>query len=231
MSTRIVINTPSGNVYSEHPVSNMVITNPVHGDPIGYSSNGSMVNAPVVWIDLLGEITTRSGGGASAPVVKQFDAAGVYFENATDGGSTQLYFAYHIPHHYKPNTDSYIHLHHSVANSSTGKTVWLVHAAFAKLGDPFPAFKKLANIEYTYQGLSDVRRHIVTEIPLSSAGGSATTLANSELEVDGVLLVRMRRERNANGDTMVDEPVFLFFGDCHLQAVSSGTQFRAPPFR
>lgn len=240
MTDKVVIN--NSGINSTLDVDTRVVgalpSAPVHGNPLSYNSGtNSFTTDNEVWKDLTGEFSMRSAGGGALPfTISQFDIAGNVWEYATtdSGGQvSQAYFTFHWSHEHKPLTDTYFHLHIGTNVSITTTTSFQVFASFAKRGDLFPVMKQLSNITYTFQGATDLRRHIVVEVPLSTAVATATTLANSELETDGILNIHVRYQRGLAPDNMGNtSKTFLFFADVHyLSDMAGGTLNRAAPFR
>lgn len=210
----------------------------VHGQALAYDATQTRFDTSVeVYKDLTGEFTQRSAGGGALPfTLNQFDIAGRIWEwSTTDsaGQVSQAYFTYHWPHDHKPNTDTFFHLHIGTNVSITTTTSFQVFASFAKRGNIVPVMKQLANITYTFTGAADLRRHIVVEIPMSTAVATGTTLANSELETDGILNIYVLYTRGLAPDTMANASrTFLFFADVHyLSDMGGGTLNKQAPFR
>ncbi len=210
---------------------------PVHGHAIQYdSTSDTYKNGTDCYIDLIGELTQRSAGGGALPMtLTAFDLASRIWTYATTSGAgqvSQFFMAYHWPHAYKPGSDTFIHLHIGTNLSITTTTSFQVFACFAKRGQIVPVMTQLQNITYTFQGASDLRRHIVVEVPLSTSGGSANTLDSSTLETDGILYAYFRYERGLAPDNMANSPTFVFTADCHiLTDMGSGTKNKEAPFR
>lgn len=215
------------------------ITPPVHGQSLAWDADEARYDNDVeTHVDVVGELTMRSAGGGALPMtLSQFDIDGRIWNYATtdSGGQvSQFFMQYHLPHCHKPNSDTWFHLHIGTNVSITTTTVFQVFATFAKRGEIVPApMTQLANISYTFTGAPDLRRHIVVEVPLSTAGGSATTLNNAVLETDGLVFVYVRYQRGANGDNMANtSKTFVFQADLHIKTdMGHGTKNRAAPFR
>lgn len=239
MTDKVVIN--NSGINSALDVDTRVVgalpTAPIHGQQMTYNSTNNTFNTNVlVWKDLTGVFDQRTAGGGALPfTIQQYDVNGRVYEWATtDGGGTisQGYFTFHINHDYAINTDTFIHLHLSTNANITTTCAFQVWAGFAKSGEVFPELKQLADITYTFQGATDVRKHHVIEVPLSTSVATATTLANSEIEVDGIMQVYLRYQRGANGDNMANASrTFIHFCDIHHQSNIEGTLNKVAPFR
>jgi hypothetical protein len=174
-----------------------------------------------------------SGGGANPFTLYQYDTAGYYWEYSTTDGIgkiSQGYMSFHIPHDWLPGTDMFIHLHISTTSTTTKTCAFLVRAGVAKSGSVIPSLASIGTISNTFAGAADVRRHIVSEIPLTGIG----LLAVSDMEVDGIIFVHLYYQRGANGDNMgTTERTYIHFMDVHYQGdgVLSGTRYKVAPFR
>lgn len=241
--SQVVIQNISTKVNTHLPFSPAVtgdVVVPVHGQALAWDGTQSRYdNDVLVWKDLTGVIDFRSAGGGALPFTfaqYSVDANQVWEYGTTTGAGqvSQAYLTFHYPHDARPNTDTFFHLHISTNISITTTTSFQVWAGFAKRDTGiFPALKQLANITYTFAGAGDVRRHIVVEVPLSTAVATATTLANSELETDGILQIYVRYQRGLAPDTMANNSItFLHFADVHYQSdMGGGTFSRSTPFR
>lgn len=240
--SQVVIQNVSTKTNSYLPFSPAVTgdpTPPVHGQSLAWDGDEARYDNDVLgWKDLTGQIYFRSAGGAALPfVLSQFSAiADEVWEYGTATGAGHIskgYLTFHWPHDYRPGTDTFIHLHISTNLSITTTTSFELYAGFAKSGGVFPALKRLANVTYTFQGAVDQRKHLVVEVPLSTTVATATTLANSELETDGILQVYIRYQRGLAPDTMANNSItFLHFCDVHYQSdMGGGTKNRVAPFR
>lgn len=217
------------------------ITPPVHGQSLAWDGTQSRYDNDVaVWRDLTGVMDLRGGGAGAAFTLTQFDVAGRVYEYATNQGGngtvSRGYFSYHVPHDIKPNSDTFFHLHISTISSVTTTVAFDVYVGTAKRGGTFPALKKIANVTHTFAGVSDVRKHIVSEVALSTLVGTATTLQNDEIETDGIIQILVENTRGVTvGDNMAGNAtgvVFVMFADIHYQSdMGGGTLNKDPPFR
>ena len=162
---------------------------------------------------LYGEATIRSGQG-NPPTLQAIDAGpnSVFYEHATSSnGTTDFYFSFHINHDYKLGSDIYFHVHHlnNNAGNNSATVAFTATATLAQLSyaneNPYNPNSKflsegtghgvtLATISHTYDADS-VNRHVVSEVQLSSNGGSATTLDSSKINIDSMILIRLRRKQ------------------------------------
>jgi hypothetical protein len=206
-------------------------TNLFHGQTLNYDSvnekwkNGAQIPC---WKDLIGE-TSFKGSGGTIPPFKQF--RGPIFKtgfNAT--GNTIYYFAYHLPHDLILGTDLFIHAHHAtISANETGTVEFQIQATYASVDDVFNDPIAIDPIIHTYAGLSDQYRHIVSEVQLSTSGGSSNLLDSDLLDTDGLIFIWLRRQDTDTIRTADD--MFLFQVDVHYQASTGGTLNKTGPFR
>jgi hypothetical protein len=72
--------------------------------------------------------------------------------------------------------------------------------------------------------------HFVTETPLTSAGGSATTISRALLEVDGVFLVSFVVTTIPTITGGVTNAPYIFTCDLHYQSTNMAAKGKAPNF-
>lgn len=183
------------------------------------------------WADIIGDVRPKTTGGGS-PALETFI-----------GGQTAAYcflandvidFAWHIPHDYVPGTDLYVHIHwaHNGTNIS-GSFVVDVYSTYAK-GHNQANFAAEKNVTITVPtpDLTTVPqyRHRIDEVQLSSNGGSATLLDSSLIEVDGLIICRMKATTIPTITGGSTKP-FILFADLHYQTTGvMGTKQKAPSF-
>ena len=211
------------------------------GDIVAYDSGNSQWrnsdNVAPIWKDLYGAVSIRGAQG-NPPTIQAVDANSKFYEFATsNNGLTDIYFEFHMNHDYKLGSDLYFHVHHLTnhADNSNLKVVFTADVSLAQLsysGSTNPSNSKffqesggavtLASIEHTYDASAQYR-HVVTEVQLSSNGGSATTLDSAKVNVDSLILVRLRRNAGAGDDSAVNNHVFVLQSDIHYQCARIGT--------
>lgn len=138
---------------------------------------------------------------------------------------------YHMPHDWVFGSDMFIHVHWShISAAVTGGTVTFdISHSYSKgfaqgAGSVFPAPKTLqlvANAAGQYE-------HVVSEIQLSSVGGSATEIDTDDLQVDGNILANFNFA--ANNMTGATPNIFIHFCDIHYLSWHVGTTERMPDF-
>jgi hypothetical protein len=181
------------------------------------------------WRDLIGNVTPKSAGAGSPTLDTISGNIRGYRYSVGDDGDCE----FHIPHDYAPGTDLYVHLHwiHNGTNISGGLTVPISHTyAEGHNQAVFPA-EKLVNITETGLTIANcpARQHRIAEVQLSSAGGSATLLDSSLIEVDGVILIHYDTTVIPTITGGVGEPFYIFI-DIHYQSTGTATKQKAPNF-
>jgi hypothetical protein len=208
-----------------------ISTNLYHGQTVNYDAttdqwkNGYEVPC---WRDLIGQTSTK-GEGSTVPPMQQFRGT-IWQTGFNVAGNTIYYFLYHLPHDLVKGTDLFIHAHHSTnSTTETGQLAFQLQASYAAVGSEISDPIALESIEYTHTGASDQYVHHVTEVPLSTQGGSRNTLDSDLLDTDGLIFIRLRRQTS---DTLTDPgALFLFEVDVHYQSMVGGTVNRSAPFR
>jgi hypothetical protein len=168
--------------------------------------------------------------GADAP---QFSTFLTNIRAYSYGAADKMDMRFHIPHDWVPGTDLFIHHHWSHNGTAiSGNAVINSWCTFAKrASEIFPAAKN-QTMTYATVNIATTPRYIhrVDEVQLSSAGGSATLLDTSLIEVDGIILcgVIFTTIPTITGGAP-NEP-FLFRTDIHYQSSNIGTKAKAAPF-
>lgn len=182
------------------------------------------------WHDILGEVTVKvTGVGTPTFATYQGNISQFRFSAIT---TDAVFINYHIPHDYVLGTDVHIHYHWShIATTVTGGTVtWRCEPSYAK-GHNQAAFSAPFNLDLSPTASTTQFQHMLSEVQLSTPGGGATQLNSSNLEPDGVIMVRISLQ--ANNITVssggVPDP-FLHFTDIHYQSTNIGTKQKAPNF-
>lgn len=192
------------------------------------------------WMDLLGSITTRTGGGVAATYAPlRPDVFGWRFTNG--GPEKEVFIEFHIPHDYVPGTDMFVHVHWAQDTVDTGGPAgvpgtveWRCAVSYADghgtpggAADPFPAAKI---VTLNQQGSTTQYGHMIAEAAWTSDGGSATTFDRNAITVDGVVTMRVYRDSTWAGDTLNQNPFIMGFVDLHYQSTGIGTKQKAPDF-
>lgn len=187
------------------------------------------------WRDLIGDITPKTSG-LGAPTLDTItgNIRGFRYSAGDDGD-----IVFHIPHDYVPGTDLYLHPHwtHNGTDIS-GSLVITVYATYAK-GHQQANFPAQITTTITDNnggtGLNITNtpalRHRIPEIQFSTAGGSASMLNTTNIEVDGLILVHYDVGTIPTITGGTGEPFLLTF-DIHYQSTagSASTKNKAPSF-
>lgn len=175
------------------------------------------------WADIVSEFYTR--GGPASPGVSVF-RNGIYLYEFTNSDTLEAFSNFHIPHAYKPGTMMYPHVHFSVTSNNSGVVRWGFEWTFARRHDStgqitfgntatlYKDFTVPANSAYT---------HFVAEVD-DLAG-----IPGTNIEVDGMVLMRIFREAAHVNDTFPDS-VWAITADLHIEVDRQATPFRAPNF-
>lgn len=206
------------------------------------SGNGVKVDtsAPTyAWADLLG--TIHSKNASTEPTFSAYNGSLFAYKFPATHGVKELFNEYHLPHDYVPGTDIYIHVHWSQIVVDTGGAAgvpgvvkWYFDVINAKghgvAGSAARgAFSSVVTTSITQQGSTTQYGHMIAEVQLSSSSPSASQLNTANLEVDGLILVRLYRDANDAADTL-DQSPFVHFMDIHYQSTGIGTKQKAPDF-
>lgn len=211
------------------------------GDVVAYDGgNTEWRNSDnmAIWKDLYGLISVRTGGQANPLSLQAMDTNSKFYGYATaSGGLSDAYLEFHVNHDYKVGSDMFLHLHIMTNNNSNANltVVFTADVSLAQLsysGSTNPSHSKffqesggavtLAPLQHTFDA-SPIDRHIVIEQPLSTNGGSSTTLDSSKINVDSLILVRIRRNGGAGSDNANNNYTFLLQCDLHYQTSRIGT--------
>lgn len=140
---------------------------------------------------------------------------------------------FHIPHDWAPGTDIFIHVHWShIGTVISGNFQGNFKYTYAK-GHNQAAFGAEKDIPVTYPTVNIATtpryQHMITEVQLSSSGGSATLLDTASIEVDGLILANWVQTAIPTITGTIVEP-FIHYVDLHYQSVEGGTKQRSPNF-
>jgi hypothetical protein len=198
------------------------------------------------WHDMLGDIKTRPAAGGGAAAQPDFVAyrGNVYaYRFGTTAPNNHLHEAFiefHVPHDYAPGTDLYLHAHWSQNVVDTGGPAsvpgdaeWFWDVSYAKghgtaggSADPFVAPIAPTVVQ---QGSTTQYGHMIAETQLSDSAPSGVQLDSDDIEVDGLILVRIHRTPGAGNDTL-DQDTFLHYCDIHYQSTNLATKGKVPDF-
>jgi hypothetical protein len=179
------------------------------------------------WRDIIGDVTPKTTG-AGTPVSGAYQG-NIYAMKFIANDVVDCIF--HIPHDYVPGTDIHLHVHWSHNGTAiTGNAVFTHYSTYAKGHNQanFPA-EVTSTITYNTTNIATTPqyRHRIDEIALSTAGGSAALLNTTNLEPDGIILVRLKL---TTLPTITAGDLFIHTIDIHYQSTNIGTKAKAPSF-
>jgi len=166
-------------------------------------------------------------GGASPPSLATFRGNIKLYEFPGTGPTTKdVYATTHILHGIKPGTPITMHVHWSTAETATAGTavVWQAEYTIARgygtgiYGDPLTAVASDAygTLSVTSTAAAAPFTHVITN------DDAMTIPAQTELEPDSVILLRLYRDPTHTADTM-EKGAFLIQLDFHYQRDRIGT--------
>jgi len=178
------------------------------------------------WADLLGVVT--NGKGASKPT-----------ETTYRGGITQFLFGagddmgieFHIPHDYVPGTDIYFHVHWShISTLVTGGTITFTAESSYSKGHNQATFSAPVTGTFTGTASTTQYQHIISEVQFSDPTPAGLELDTDDLEVDGVIIMRLEMTTNSITSSGAVPDPFLHYVDIHYQSTNMPTKQKAPDF-
>jgi hypothetical protein len=195
----------------------------------GYGIGLGVDNPVLGWKDLLGQLIPRTTG-AGTPTATAFRGQGVQYAFAAND---VIDINYHIPHDYLPNSDIYLHVHWGHNGTNISGSLELTHyATYSKGHDQagFPAeITAVQTITASSLGMVPQYHHEIQEFQLSSVSPTSTQLQTSDLEPDGLILLRTKATGIPTITGGAAKP-FIFFIDMHYQSTNMTTIDKAPPF-
>lgn len=193
--------------------------------------SGLTVQSQYGWRDLTGEVIPRSGA-SNQPVLKAFRGnVREYTYQAGDTGDCR----YHVPHDYVPGTDLFIHVHWSHNGTAISGTMDFQFEITYASGHQTGTFIAPIVVHATASNLAISNapqyQHRVTEIQITGATTTASTIARSAIEVDGMFLVNFTANTipSISGSSVANLP-YIMTVDLHYQSTSVGTLNKAPNF-
>jgi len=180
------------------------------------------------WRDLKGIITIR-GIGSTDP---SFNIYRNGIRQHQFSVNDEVFLEFHIDHDYVPNTHIYIHPHwsHNSSLVTGGSVTWTAEMTYSK-GHNQAAFPATVSLDITQNASTTQYQHLVADEQASVTDGDSTHLNTTNLEIDGIILVRFYLK--ANNITVsgggAPEP-FLHYVDIHYQSTNVCTKQRAPNF-
>lgn len=178
------------------------------------------------WKDLIGPIQSRAGGAAALTFAAY--RSNIY-QYQMDTTAREAHLEFHIPHDLiiPSGGGLYIHTHWSLAAAGgTGNAVFTYDISYAK-GYDQAAFSAAVSPTVTQAASGTAYQHMIAEVQFTADSPSATQIANSLIEVDGLLLVRCRCTTLPTG---TGGAPFVHFIDVHYQSTQLATKGRNYPF-
>ena len=172
------------------------------------------------WKDSV-SLVSAAPGGASAPTLTNFGAAGTLQRQEYAFAVNDYVFigAFHVNHDISSGCKCYPHIHWSTNGTSLNTVKWEFHIRRA-LGHNQAAFGAPTMISVTQAGSGTAWKHMIAEVAI----GDSLTLTKP----DELILVTVRRVTNGgveNADT-----VFGLLVDLHYEADRQATINKAPNF-
>ena len=197
------------------------------GEVLSYnSSQQKWVNNNLVWNDLIGYIENSTTTPPNYTVFNTTQYA--YSMRAT--GNTIFYFKYHTNHNWVVGQPFFFHVHLGTSsNTETGTAVFNATATYAPIGSAFTTSVNLANLTKTFVA-GDQNKHYIIEIPLGTAGGSATTLDSNLIDIDSIIMIRLTYN-DTTSTLITNTACFVFQADIHYLTYGAvGSANRTAPF-
>lgn len=195
------------------------------------SGSGIQIENTFGWRDLLGDVSGKSSGSTAPTQTSFFNNTRAWAYSAGDQGD----LTFHLPHDYAPGTDLFLHFHWSHnGNNISGNLGITCNVTYAK-GHQQAIFSSPISPVLSVAGLNITNTpkyfHRVDEMQLSTAGGSASMLDTSLIEVDGIIMVSFTVSTipSISGSISANVP-FILSADLHYQSTGIPTKNKAPNF-
>lgn len=174
------------------------------------------------WFDIIGQIIPAPLG-PSNPTWTQIDTGSPFYAYAF-GVNDFVNIVFHMPHFYASSqgtapTPIFLHAHWFTDGTNTQPVKWQFTYTWAKGFNQGNFNTTGTAITCEEAAAGTAYRHMVTE---------TSAITNADFEVDGLLLVQLKRI--TNGGTENTDAVFLALADAHIQVDTFSTKNRAPDF-
>lgn len=181
------------------------------------------------WKDLTSDLISR--GGASAPSYTAVGTSGFYGYEFTSNTLKEVFANYHILHDYAPRTDMYIHMHWIAPNTTAGNVTWNFQIAYAKgyTQSQFNIQTPTVVTVTTANPASGAWTHMISEVKFTDIAGASGLINSSNIQTDGVIMVRAYRNGGVTTDTY-GSSVWGLFMDLHYQTRKNTTLNKNYPF-
>jgi hypothetical protein len=176
------------------------------------------------WFDNVSQLYLRDTADSADPAPF---VGGISLRRFVPGEMREAFAEFHIPHTWKPGTMMYPHVHFTILSSGSGTVRWGFEYIFARTQrsnafTQYPATTQTIYLEQVIDANSE-RTHFVVEAPQGQG------IPGTDLEVDGMILVRVFRDGAHVNDTF-EQDVFGITVDLHTEIDRYSTPFRFPPF-
>lgn len=193
---------------------------------------GLLIDNGYSWWDIVGAINPKTLGATAAafkPFRGQVNSWAHYAGSYGD-------IIFHLPHDYAPGTNLFFHVHWGHNGTSIeGNFIikcWASYASRTYPATPFSAPIETA-IAVSSANINDYPQyvHSVIEIQLSTVGGAINMLNTTDIETDGLILVRYEIDTIPSiGGSTIDNVPYIQTFDVHYQSTSIGTKNKDPNF-
>lgn len=170
------------------------------------------------WVDIPSPVYSNQSSPNDPSVITLTGLSnfqGFTFPGSGGGQSMrQLFTSIHIPHNYCVGTGVFLHVHCLTdATVLTGDFVINFDYSYAS-GDGIFSASQTVSITSNF---TNALQHRILEIP--------TPILASQLEVDGIIMVRLWRDHNNPSDTFAGDFIVLFI-DCHMMTNKYSTKYK-----
>lgn len=176
------------------------------------------------WFDNVSQLYLRDTADSADPAPF---VGGISLRRFIPGEMREAFAEFHIPHTWKPGTMMYPHVHFTILSAGAGTVRWGFEYIFARTqrSNAFTQYPTSSTTIYLEQVIAanSERTHFVVE----AAQGQG--IPGTDLEVDGMILVRVFRDGAHVNDTFASD-VFGITVDLHTEIDRYSTPFRFPPF-
>ena len=179
------------------------------------------------WMDLIGLVQPDTSSPTLEPSLETFVGSVKAYEYDLND---ELHAKFHIPHDWVLGHDARIHMHWAHNGTAiSGTMAFSVNAMYADRDTGIFSAKTLDSITVATPDIATIPQyqHFVTEVDLTTSGGSSTTLDSDDIEVDGIIAVSFKMTAEPN---ITAGHLFMFTSDVHYQSTGVGTKNNASPF-